>query len=138
MDTYRTNVCENERLVHMNQRQYTTYRRYQKRRSDLLVYKKRFILLAPLIMVVSIFFTVGIVANAKDNDVPVYKYYQSYMVEKDDTLLSIAYDMNDAVCSEKQIRECVDEMISINSLDHKGTICYGNYIIVPYYSTEYR
>lgn len=89
-------------------------------------------------MVISIFSTVGIVATAKDKDIPMYKYYQSYMVEKDDTLLSIAYDMNDNQCSEKQIKECVDEMISINSLDHKGTICYGNYILVPYYSTEYR
>lgn len=115
-----------------------TYRRNQKRRSGLTFYKKHLILFASFIMVISIFSTVGIVANAKDNDIPMYKYYQSYMVEKDDTLFSIAYDMNDSQCSEKQIRECVDEMISINALDHKGTICYGNYILVPYYSTEYR
>ena len=122
----------------MNNRQYTKIKRYQNRSRNLLIYKKPFMLLLSFVMVITIFFTVGIVATAKDNSVPMYKYYQSYMVEKDDTLLTIAYNMNDDECSEKQIRECVEEMISINSLDHKGTICYGNYIIVPYYSTEYR
>ncbi len=122
----------------MNNRQYTTHKRYQNRSRDLLVYKKPLMLLLSFVMVVTIFLTVGIVATAKDNSAPMYKYYQSYMVEKDDTLLSIAYNLNDDECSEKQIHECVEEMISINSLDHKGTICYGNYIIVPYYSTEYR
>lgn len=122
----------------MNNRQYTNIKRYQNRSRNLLIYKKPLMLLLSFVMVITIFFTVGIVATAKDNSVPMYKYYQSYMVEKDDTLLTIAYNMNDDECTEKQIRECVEEMISINSLDHKGTICYGNYIIVPYYSTEYR
>lgn len=94
--------------------------------------------MATIALIVNTFLSVGIVAYAKDNEQPLYKYYQSYMVEKDDTLLSIAYDINADSCTDKQIKECVDEMISINSLDHKGTICYGNYIIVPYYSEEYR
>ena len=100
--------------------------------------KKKFIMLMSVILVINTFLALGLVVNAKDNDVPMYKYYKSYMVEKNDTLFSIAYDMNDELCSDKQIKECVNEMISINSLDHEGTICYGNYIIVPYYSTEYR
>ena len=100
--------------------------------------KNQMILILSVIMIISTFCTVGIAANAKDKEIPMYKYYQSYMVEKNDTLFSIAYAMNTEECSDKQIQECVDEMISINSLDHKGTICYGNYIIVPYYSTEYR
>lgn len=119
-------------------RRYTTNRNLKSRKRRTRIDKRSFVILATLVLVMNIFLTWGMVVNAKDNSEPMYKYYQSYMVEKDDTLLSIAYDMNTDLCTNAQIQECVDEMISINSLDHKGTICYGNYIIVPYYSTEYR
>lgn len=115
-------------------------RNYRKNRRSVLQHKRK-MLLSFIIMFLTVNLIFGVntlVVNAKDNSAPLYKYYQSYMVEKGDTLLSIAYDLNEDSCSEKQIEECVNEMISINSLDHKGTICYGNYIIVPYYSAEYR
>ncbi len=109
------------------------------RRASLQHKRKMMFSFIIMLLTVNIIFGVNtLVINAKDNSEPLYKYYQSYMVEKGDTLLSIAYDLNEDTCSEKQIKECVNEMISINSLDHKGTICYGNYIIVPYYSAEYR
>ena len=122
----------------MNKSTYRNNRRYRKTKRTFRIGKKNLLILVSLVLVINTFLTLGIVANAKDNEVPMYKYYKSYMVEKDDTLFSIAYDFNDEQCSRKQIKECVDEMMKINSLDHKGTICYGNYIIVPYYSTEYR
>ena len=107
------------------------------RRNASLLSKKIVWIFSTLMLSAIIFWSMGITANAKE-DKTLYKYYQSYMVEKNDTLFSIAYDLNDGCCSNAQIQECVNEMISINSLDHKGTICYGNYIIVPYYSTDYR
>ena len=122
----------------MNNRRYTENRKYKNRKRGFHMNKKCFLMITTLVLVVNIFCTLGMVVNAKDNSKPMYKYYQSYMVEKNDTLLSIAYDMNADGCTNAQIQECVEEMISINSLDYKGTICYGNYIIVPYYSTEYR
>ena len=122
----------------MNKSTYRNNKRYRNTKRNLRIGKKNLLVLVSLVLIVNTFLTLGIVANAKDNEVPMYKYYKSYMVEKDDTLFSIAYDFNDEQCSRKQIKECVDEMMKINSLDHKGTICYGNYIIVPYYSTEYR
>ena len=122
----------------MNKSTYRNNRRYRNTKRNLRIGKKNLLILVSLVLIVNTFLTLGIVANAKDNEVPMYKYYKSYMVEKDDTLFSIAYDFNDEQCSRKQIKECVDEMMKINSLDYKGTICYGNYIIVPYYSTEYR
>lgn len=122
----------------MNKSTYRNNRRYRNTKRNLRIGKKNLLVLVSLVLIVNTFLTLSIVANAKDNEVPMYKYYKSYMVEKDDTLFSIAYDFNDEQCSRKQIKECVDEMMKINSLDHKGTICYGNYIIVPYYSTEYR
>ena len=122
----------------MNRTTYRNNRRHRNTKRSLRIGKKNLLILVSLFLVINTFLTLGIVANAKDNEVPMYKYYKSYMVEKDDTLFSIAYDFNDEQCSRKQIKECVDEMMKINSLDHKGTICYGNYIIVPYYSTEYR
>ena len=122
----------------MNKRNCTINKRYKNIKRNSHTFKKNLLFFTSLFLVVNTFLALGIVANAKDNEVPMYKYYKSYLVEKDDTLFSIAYDMNDEQCSRKQIEACVDEMISLNSLDHKGTICYGNYIIVPYYSTEYR
>ena len=122
----------------MNKSTYRNNRRHRNTKRTFRIGKKNLLILVSLVLVINTFLTLGIVANAKDNEVPMYKYYKSYMVEKDDTLFSIAYDFNDEQCSRKQIKECVDEMMKINSLDHKGTICYGNYIIVPYYSTEYR
>lgn len=101
--------------------------------------KNTLFLILSMFLIVNLIFGVNtLVANAKEETKPLYKYYQSYMVEKGDTLLSIAYEINDDTCTEKQIEECVEEMMHINSLDHKGTICYGNYIIVPYYSAEYK
>ena len=122
----------------MNKSTYRNNRKYRNIKRNLRIGKMNLLVLVSLVLIVNTFLTLSIVANAKDNEVPMYKYYKSYMVEKDDTLFSIAYDFNDEQCSRKQIKECVDEMMKINSLDHKGTICYGNYIIVPYYSTEYR
>ena len=115
-----------------------THRVNKKRRTHRRLNRNGYILLSSFILVIGLLFAVNLVANAKEDTKPLYKYYQSYMIEKDDTLLSIAYNTNAKECSDKQIKECVNEMIAINSLDHKGTICYGNYIIVPYYSTEYR
>ena len=122
----------------MNNRRYivTNKRKNNTRKNSLR--KNKLMLFVSFILIVNIFLAIGMVANAKDNSKPLYKYYKSYMVEKNDTLWTIANDMNAEECSKKQINECINEMISINSLDHKGTICYGNYIIVPYYSTEYR
>ncbi len=122
----------------MNYERYSAKRNRKRSKHSFYLTRKNFVVVASLMLIINIFFALGMVANAKDNDIPMYKYYKSYMVEKNDTLWSIAYDLNADECSDKQVKECVDEMISINSLDHKGTICYGNYIIVPYYSTEYR
>lgn len=117
------------------------YNHNSKKNRRAALQRKRKMMFSFIIMFLTVNIIFGVntlVINAKDNSEPLYKYYQSYMVEKGDTLLSIAYDLNEDTCSKEQIEECVDEMISINSLDHKGTICYGNYIIVPYYSEEYR
>lgn len=126
-------------MVHMKSKSgiYNNKMKHNNRRKNSLLSKKFVCVFSTLMLSAIVFWSMGTTVNAKENK-PLYKYYQSYMVEKDDTLFSIAYDLNDGSCSNKQIQECVNEMISINSLDHKGTICYGNYIIVPYYSTEYR
>ena len=121
-----------ERVIHMKRRSV-----YNRKKNRKLSMKRIPTVIATFAFVLTILFSVNLVANAKEEQT-LYKYYESYMVEKDDTLYSISRKMNEDNCSDKLIKECVEEMISINSLDHKGTICYGNYIIVPYYSTEYR
>ncbi len=99
--------------------------------------KNGYILLATIALVMTLLLTAGIATNAKEERT-MYKYYDSYMVEKGDTLSSIAREFNSAYCSDKQIKDCIEEMMTINSLDHKGTIVSGNYIMVTYYSEEYK
>ncbi len=62
------------------------------------------------------------------------KYFKSIMIEKGDTLWSIANENIDAE-HYNNTSEYIKEVKSINSLA-TDKITAGNYIIVPYYSEE--
>lgn len=66
---------------------------------------------------------------------PSYKYYKSVEISKGDTLWSIAYNNFDSA-HYKDIQEYITEVKKINDLtsDH---IVAGNYVIVPYYGSEF-
>lgn len=78
----------------------------------------------------------GFVVNAQNDPVePVYKYYTEITVQSNDTLWDIAcahitdeYD---------DVNEYIDEIRTINSL-YTDEICYGDKLIVPYYSSELK
>ncbi len=63
-----------------------------------------------------------------------YRYYKSVMIMPGDTLTSIASSYNDHY---ESIDDHVDEIRFTNHLSEDATIYAGEYLIVPYYSTEY-
>lgn len=76
-------------------------------------------------------------SKAKDAyaDRPVYKYFTSIMVKSGDSLYSIAYSNMSA--EFKSVENYINEIKHINSLEN-DTIHVGQYLIIPYYSTEFR
>ena len=88
-----------------------------------------------LIIVVSILFmSFSIEANDLQHE-PTYKYYKSIEVSKGDTLWSIAKANIDSA-HYKNTYEYINEIKKMNSLTSDNIIS-GNYIIVPYYSSEF-
>ena len=63
-----------------------------------------------------------------------YRYYKSVMIMPGDTLYSIADSYNENYDS---VESHIDEIRYTNHL-HDDTIYAGEYLIVPYYSTEFR
>ncbi|MCI9616906.1 MAG: LysM peptidoglycan-binding domain-containing protein [Eubacterium sp.] len=74
--------------------------------------------------------------NATNNsDNPMYKYYTSYEIQSGDTLTSIAqrYTVNSNVSISEYIRE-----VKKNNNLVSDRITSGNYIVISYYSDEYK
>ncbi len=67
---------------------------------------------------------------------PTYKYYKSIEVAKGDTLWSIAQNHVDEKYF-KNTGEYVAEVKKINSLASDNIVA-GSYIIIPYYSAEFK
>lgn len=64
-----------------------------------------------------------------------YKYFKSIYISKGDTLWSIAEANMDEHYSDTG--EYIDEVKRMNSLTSNNIVC-GSYLIVPYFSTEYK
>lgn len=94
-------------------------------------------LVLSLFMIISgpfLFLSFSTEANDLDHQ-PSYKYYKSVEISKGDTLWSIAYNNFDPA-HYKDIQEYITEVKKVNDLtsDH---IVAGNYVIVPYYASEF-
>ena len=78
----------------------------------------------------------GFRANAKDNSTKVsYKYYKSVAVTGNDTLWSIAEEYMDEEHYDS-ITDYIQEVKNMNSLAD-DTIHYGEYLIIPYYDSDF-
>lgn len=77
----------------------------------------------------------GFLSSAKSNDEAVYyKYYKSVQIEGNDTLWSLAEaNMGDRYESTEAYVAEVKHMNAISD----DTIIAGEYIVLPYYSTEF-
>lgn len=76
-------------------------------------------------------------SKAKDSntDKQSYKYFTSIMIETGDSLYSIASKNMSA--EFKSVKNYINEIKHINSLE-ENTIHAGQYLIIPYYSEEFR
>lgn len=73
-------------------------------------------------------------ANTGDKEIS-FKYYTSIEVSYGDTLWSIA---DEYACAEyASVNDYVDEVMQINHLKEDSIIA-GQYLIIPYYSTEFK
>ena len=100
--------------------------------------KKNFLILVMtvcLIVTCSISLS-GFRSNAKDDSTEVsYKYYKSIEVTNNDTLWSIAEKYMDGEHYDS-IADYIEEVKSMNSLTN-DTIQYGEYLIIPYYDSNF-
>jgi hypothetical protein len=71
--------------------------------------------------------------NKEEN--PIYKYYTSYEIQSGDTLTSIAqkYTVN----SNVSVQDYIDEVKKNNNLV-SDKITSGHYLVISYYSDEYK
>ena len=68
------------------------------------------------------------------NDVPVYKYYKSIVIEEGDSLWSIANEYN---YHTVDVHDYVKELKELNGLTSE-TIHAGQHLLITYYDTEVR
>lgn len=99
--------------------------------------RKNFLLTVMTIcFAITLAFSVNVIfSSAKDNDELVYyKYYSSIVVDRGDTLWSIAKEhMGAQYDSEK---EYVKEVMQMNALSDDEIIA-GQHLVIPYYSAEF-
>ena len=75
-------------------------------------------------------------AKSKEPEVTYYKYYTNIEIQPGDTLWSLAENY---MCENYEARDAyIKEVKEINSLNEDCEIISGQYLIMPYYSTEYK
>ncbi|MBO6240884.1 MAG: hypothetical protein J6O61_08680 [Butyrivibrio sp.] len=120
---------------------YMTYREIriaENKKRRLRIVRRQRITLAVIIAFITVLatlFTVSLVIEARSEAVK-YKYYTSVMVHSGDTLESMAagYITDEYKTSADYIREVCD----INNMNDGDSILAGEYIILPYYSEEFK
>lgn len=89
-----------------------------------------------LVIVAVTVLTVRLVTvNAKSSDVELYKYYTSYEIQPGDTLYAIAEKYTEG--TDVSIEDYIDEVKDNNKMSD-DKIVSGMYIIISYYSEEYK
>lgn len=109
------------------------------KRERIVILRKR-LLLSGTVLAVALFAVILISSfknvNATNNsENPMYKYYTSYEIQPGDTLTSIAqkYTVNSDVSVADYIRE-----VKKNNDLVTDRITSGKYIVISYYSDEYK
>lgn len=111
--------------------------RSRKKNRGQMARRRMLILLAVMLMI-----TIGSVifgssftsAQAQESELA-YKYYKSIVIEKGDSLWSIAQEYMTSDYDNTQ--EYIEELIQLNSLTSE-TIHAGQHLLVAYYDTEFK
>jgi hypothetical protein len=100
---------------------------------------RRHILIFTVSAAVAIILTIAggsLISRAQEPGTPVfYKYYTSIRIDEGDTLWSLADSYADE--NFKSREAFIQEVVRTNHLLDE-TICEGDYLIVPYYSAEFK
>ena len=110
-----------------------------RRKRQRQVAKRKMILLLGAVLIITIGSIVfgSIFSAAKEDKAPEvqYKYYKSIVIEKGDSLWSIASDY----CTDayEDTNAYIDELKQLNGLQSE-TIHEGQHLVVAYFDTEYR
>lgn len=75
-------------------------------------------------------------AEAKEPEVTYYKYYTNVEIQPGDTIWNLAEDYMDVNYESRE--DYIREVKELNSLSDTDSIISGQYLILPYYSTEYK
>lgn len=67
---------------------------------------------------------------------PTYKYYTSVTIEAGDSLWSIAANYKTVECGDMD--DYIREICKLNHIGESDAIHAGQYLTIPYYSTEYK
>lgn len=107
-------------------------RKKQVRKNIALLFLSTIILSTLLVFLASM----SIQASDMEHQSPMsYKYFKSIYISQGDTLWSIAEENMDEHYAD--INDYINEVKSMNSLTSDHIVC-GSYLIVPYFSNEYR
>ncbi len=123
------------RTAYIRERDLRNYQRKLRRQKEI----RRMFILMGIAVVLVMFFTLSYHvllthANTGLEDV-FYKYYTSVQIEPGDTLWSLADKYADCEHYASQ-EQYITEVMNMNHLTGED-ICAGNYLIIPYYSTEF-
>lgn len=124
-----------QKITILTERDIKNYRKKFKRQREL---RNRYLLmLLTFILIIGLTISYhAIVSEAgTDTDSLAFKYYTSIMVEYGDTLWSIAHQYTDE--HYDNIMDYINEVISINHIK-EDQITTGQYLIIPYYSYDYK
>ena len=81
--------------------------------------------------------TTGFLSRAQASSEPVhYKYFRSIMVYSGDTLSAISSRYMDNHYTS--VQDYIDEVCEMNHLQDADDIHAGDYLIIPYYSTDFH
>lgn len=101
---------------------------------------RRRLALACMILCISVISGIigtSFMSKAQSDDVEVvYKYYTSIMVQPGDTLYSIAENYTNP--EQMSVSDYIDEVRVTNNLIDVNAIRSGDYLVVPYFSKEFR
>lgn len=86
-------------------------------------------------LLVSALSAIQVHADTSEEESRRYKYFTSVFVERDDTLWDLAAEYRTEEYAD--VREYVDEVMHINHLTDEQ-LQYGDWITVPYYSSELK
>lgn len=95
----------------------------------------RFMITAAFLGVIMMFLLSSKAKASEKADVTYYKYFKNVKIESGDTLASLADRYNEP--DVRSDADYMDEVCTINNI-RPDNIEAGDYVVVPYYSPEYK